>query len=321
MPYLRFLSPIKFFLPGAAAMLVFCLALGGCPRGGGGGGNQPGQLNANELVPENFIRGLFESRPDFASVEGEAKLRILDQSKPFRLTVNADIVAENPDRLRIVASKARGRIEAFDMAVIGDRIGVYLPRDKVYLVGAVDQLPAIGMDLAPEAMIRHILAPDRYLIRMDWREQAPPGRGRGAPGKTAILLEEVSGREVETLERYRLTIQRAPARLLKIERLDRRGNPRFIKRFDRYRNLTTANGETVLIPMTVEIVWPIERRTIRIDWERMEIDGEIDDLAFMPDVPANIEASPLGEAEFAYGDDDFGDDEDDGDFDSGFEGY
>ena len=289
-----------FTLLVAAALLV-----AGC-------GNQnssamkPVDKNAS---PDVMVRNAVETRANLSSIAGKGVMRIVDKPNNFGLTVNADVVADKAERLRIRADKLAGAIQAFDVVMLGDDIGFYIPTQKTLYHGKVADLQNFSFRFDPDDVLQQMLRPETALLLKKWRMADPmQGDPRGA-----VMLEEIAPPNRPHL---RIAINQSSGMIVSISQMDHRGDPVMIKRFDDYRNLNrgrnTPRGATEpVFPYLIAFSWPRDNRSMEMHFKQVEgdavvLDEDFDiaassDTRYLPLVNAQMDADfsdePLAQAD------------------------
>ncbi len=241
--------------------------------------------------PNALVRHAVESRTALSSIAGKGVMRIVDQPSKFGLTVNADVIADDNDRLRIRADKLAGAIQAFDVVMLGDDIGFYIPTQKTLFHGKVDELQNFSFRFDPDEVLQQMLRPDDSLTRRKWRH------AEGGRGNAIVLEEDVSGKR----PRLRLTINPKTGALAGVTQLDASGQPVFVKRYDDYRDLARGRRGQVsesgaVFPYLISFSWPRDRRSMEMHFKSVQGNAPVRDEDFDIAASADTRYRPLSEA-------------------------
>lgn len=292
------------------SLVIAALALAGAL-----GCSNPGNSTAFKPVdvkeaPDLLVSHAVESRANLGSLAGKGVMRIVDAANNFGLTVNADVVADQSDRLRIRGDKLAGSVQAFDVVKIRDDIGFYIPTQKTLYHGKVGDLQYFSFNFDPDEVWRQMLRADTSLLLRDWR-YADSRTGRGALA-SVVLDEDVP----EGRPRLRLAINRRSGMLESISRLDARGEPILVKTFGDYRSLARGAGKNrgtgTVYPFLMSLSWPQSKRMMElhfrnVDGDAVVLDEDYDlatsaDTRYLPLTEAAMESDPLARSDAALGD-------------------
>ncbi len=285
--------PKTLLLAACATALVI---LSGCGDRSRTASGSPVDQNAN---PNVLVQEAVETRTTLSSLAGKGVMRIVDQPTKFGLTVNADVVADDSSRLRIKADKLAGAIQAFDVVMLGDDIGFYVPTQKTLYHGKVNELQNFAFRFDPEEVLQQMLRPETYLLAKRWRY------ADDVNAKNVIVLDEdvANGRP-----RLRVAISKRHGMITSIAQLDREGKPVFVKRFDDYRSLSRGRrGDNVteseaVFPYLMAFSWPRERRSMEMQFKQIDPNARVHDEDFDIAASADTQYRPLQEAEMDIGD-------------------
>lgn len=244
-------------------------------------------------APDLLVKNAVESRTNLSSLAGQGVMRIVDQPSNFGLTVNADVVADETNRLRIRADKLAGAVQAFDVVMLQDDIGFYIPTQKTLYHGKVDDLRYFSFRFDPDEVLRQMLRADTSLLVKHWKHSP---RLASDPAN-AIMLEEIvePGRP-----RRRIAIDQRSGLLVAVEQLDPRGNIVFLKRYEDYRNLeasTKREADPAFFPYTIAFDWPRDRRMMEMRFKSVEGNAVVLDEDFDIATSSDTQYLPLSEAE------------------------
>ncbi|MCD7895662.1 MAG: hypothetical protein LUG50_03185 [Planctomycetaceae bacterium] len=279
-----------------AACSVAMFILSGCGDRSRTASGSPVDQGAN---PNVLVQEAVETRTTLSSLAGKGVMRIVDQPTKFGLTVNADVVADDSSRLRIKADKLAGAIQAFDVVMLGDDIGFYVPTQKTLYHGKVNELQNFAFRFDPEEVLQQMLRPETYLLAKRWRY------ADDVNAKNVVVLDEdvAKGRP-----RLRVAISKRHGMITSIAQLDREGKPVFVKRFDDYRSLSRGRrGENVtesesVFPYLMAFSWPRERRSMEMQFKQIDPNARVYDEDFDIAASADTQYRPLQEAEMDIGD-------------------
>ncbi len=283
----------------AAAMFLLAF-LAGCASSNGRGRPVAGRGVDRGQNPNQMVKNAVDSRASLSSLTGKGVMRIVDQPSKFGLTVNADIVADDSDRLRIRADKLAGTIQAFDVVMLQDDIGFYVPTQKTLYHGKVKDLQNFSFKFDPEAVLQQMLRPDDSLVHKKWRS----AEGQNESG--AIILDEDVP---EGQPRLRLAISNKNGMIASVTQLDPKGQAVFVKRFDDYRTLTQGkggsggkmSGNDSVFPFTMAFSWPRERRSMEMNFKQVDPNAPVRDEDFDLATSADTRQKPLREAQMDPG--------------------
>ena len=276
-----------------AALAVFVAGCGNRDRAA----NRPVDKNEN---PDVLVKNAVESRTALSSIAGRGVMRIVDQPSKFGLTVNADVVADESDRLRIRADKLAGTIQAFDVVKLGDDIGFYIPTQNTLYHGKVRDLQGFSFRFDPDEVLRQMLRPETSLTLKQWRHAEPR---QDDPANVIVLEEDVAGNR----PRMRVAVNQKNGMLASVTQLDARGQPVFIKKFEDYRNLHRSReagrvGEDAsAFPYMMSFSWPRERRSMEMHFKQVEGNAVVLDEDFDIAASSDTRYLPLQEAQMDPG--------------------
>ncbi len=279
-----------------AAALALCLALSGC-------GDAPQSSAARSPVPpaktdnpNTLVRNAVASRTELSSIAGKGVMRIVDQPSKFGLTVNANVLADaSENRLRIRADKLAGSIQAFDVVMLGDDIGFYIPTQNTLYHGKVDDLQNFSFNFDPDEVMRQMMAPDASLTGRKWRFADP---GPNDP-KKAIVLEETGAKNKPHL---RLALNPKNGTIYTVTHMNARGEAVFVKKFDDYRGLSKQGGDS--FPYLISFIWPKDRRSMEMHFKQVEGNARVSDGDFDIAASETTRYLPLNQAESGMAGDD-----------------
>ncbi len=281
----------------AAVRALCCLlafGLAGC-----GGDNsaalRPESAPVRNENPATLVRNAVEARTELSSMAGRGVMRIVDQPGKFGLTVNANVLADaNENRLRIRADKLAGSVQAFDVVMLGDDIGFYIPTQNTLYHGKVGDLRNFSFNFDPDEVMRQMMTADASLTRRKWRHARP---GPADP-KSAIVLEEEGARGRPHM---RLALNPQNGTIYTITHLDSGGEPVFVKKFDDYRSL--AKSDESAFPYLISFIWPRDRRSMEMHFKQVDGNARVSDGDFDIAASADTRYLPLNRAEMEAGDD------------------
>lgn len=267
-------------------------ALAGC----GGNNTAMKPLDPNQS-PDLMVKDAVEKRASLTTLAGKGTMRIVDAPSKFGLSVNTDIVADENDRLRIKADKLGGSIQAFDVAMLEDDIGFYIPTQKTLYHGKVDDLQDFAFRFQPDAILRQMLRPDTSLLLKSWRRTDPD---QYDPKNAIILVENTSPGK----DSLRLAIDQRSGVLMSVAQINPRGDTVLVSSFGDYRVLNrgrkhpsksrTASQE--LFPYRMSLSWPNERRSMEMQFKSVEGDAIVLDEDFDLATSDDTRYRPLREA-------------------------
>lgn len=245
--------------------------------------------------PDVLVKNAVEVRTSLSSIAGKGVIRIVDKPSRFGLTVNADIVGDESDRLRIRADKLAGAVQAFDVVKLGDDIGFYIPTRKVLYHGKTEDLRHLSFNFDPDDMLRQMLRPDTALLIRKWK--AAPGAPNAAGNILAVEEDAPANRP-----RLRLELDRRTGRIVSLAQLDALGNPLLVKSYGDYRDLAPAgrrgsgrNANSVF-PYLISFSWPREERMMELHFKAVDGNAVILDEDYDIAASSDTEYRPLNEA-------------------------
>ena len=259
--------------------------------------NRPVNKNEN---PDVLVKNAVEARTSLSSIAGKGVMRIVDQPSKFGLTVNADVVADDNDRLRIRGDKLAGAIQAFDVVKLGDDIGFYVPTQKTLYHGKTYDLQGFAFSFDPDEVLRQMLQPDTSLTLKRWRHADPR---QDDPANTIVLEEDLPGNRPH----LRLAISQKSGMLTAVTQLDGRGQPVFVKRFDDFRDLSRSRkggrveADDSAFPYLMSFTWPRERRSMEMHFKQVEGNAPVYDEDFDIAASSDTRYLPLREAQMDPG--------------------
>jgi hypothetical protein len=287
-----------------ASTLCLTLSLSGCgEQERADAGSRPGAESGRQENPDALVRSAIESRTELSSIAGKGVMRIVDQPSKFGLTVNANVVADaSENRLRIKADKLAGSVQAFDVVMLGDDIGFYIPTQNTLYHGKVGDLQNFSFNFDPDEVMRQMMTADASLIRRKWRHAKA---GPGDP-KTAIVLEEAGSRNRPYL---RLALNPKNGTIYTITHMDASGEPVFVKKFDDYRDLASngkrgdkLSADDTSFPYLISFIWPKDKRSMEMHFKQVEGNARVSDGDFDIAASETTRYLPLNQAESQEGD-------------------
>ena len=273
---------------------LLCLALAGCgSRDAASAGKRPTDRNEK---PDVLVRNAVESRTALSSISGKGVMRIVDQPSKFGLTVNADVLADaDHNRLRIKADKLAGTIQAFDVVMLDQDIGFYIPTQNTLYHGKVGDLQNFSFNFDPDEVLRQMMTPDTSLTTRKWRH----AESRKDDPSGAIVLEESNAKGRPHL---RLAISSKTGLINTITQMDGRGQPVMIKRFDDYRDLSRGRRSSrveqddTAFPYLISFSWPRDRRSMEMHFKQVEGNAPVSESDFDIAASSNTRYLPLNQA-------------------------
>lgn len=289
------------------AVALTLLGLVGC-GGGQGGGNRPASYAVSKKDnPNKIVKDAVSSRTALSSISGKGVMRIVDQPSKFGLTVNANVIADEQDRLRIRADKLAGAIQAFDVVMLGDDIGFYIPTQRTLYHGKVKDLQGFSFRFEPDEVLNQMLRPDTSLLARKWRlsnsDVAATGRkkGRGGSGSSSgkITLEEDVP---EGRPHLRIVIDQRNGTIASVTQLNGRGEAIMVKRYEDYRNLARSgrggrvSDDNSVFPYLISFNWPRDKRTMEMHFKQVQGNVRVSDGDFDLATSSDTKNRPLKEA-------------------------
>ena len=288
--------------------LMLAVAMAALLSGCSGGNSQTMRPVDKSASPDLMVKNAVESRTSLSSIAGKGVMRISDQPSRFGLTVNANVVADESDRLRIRADKLAGSIQAFDVVMLGNDVGFYIPTQKTLYHGKVEDLQNFSFRFDPDEVLRQMLRPDTTLTLKRWRHSDSL---RGDPTDSTMLEQDLP----EGQPRLRLAINNRTGMITSVTQLDQSGEPFLVKRYDDYRKLpglgkASKEADASVFPYLIAFSWPRDRRSMEMHFKSVEgnavlLDEDFDiaasdDTRYLPLQDARMDASlgdePMAEA-------------------------
>ena len=246
-------------------------------------------------TPDIMVSNAVETRATLSSLAGQGVMRIVDTPNKFGLTVNANVVADESDRLRIRGDKLAGAIQAFDVVMLGDDIGFYVPTQRTLYHGKVTDLRYFAFRFDPDEVLRQMLRPDTSLLLKRWEVVAGNNRDRS----DNIILQE---RAPANRPRLELAISRRTGMIASITQLDAYGQPVLIKSYGDYRGLSRgrkSDPNAPVFPYLMTLSWPRDKRMMELHFKSVDGDAVVldedfelatsDDTHYRPLVEANLD--------------------------------
>jgi hypothetical protein len=277
------------------AALAAVLLLSGCSSSGRGSSSVAFKPVDTTASPEVLVANAVESRASLSSLSGKGVMRIVDTPNRFGLTVNANVVADDTKRMRIRGDKLAGSIQAFDIVMLGEEIGFYVPMQKTLYYGKVNELQNLTFRFDPDEVLRQMLSPDASLLLKKWRYVPSENQGRGRPSEI-ILEEEVPGNR----PRMQLALDSRTGMILSVSHLDPSGRPFLVKNYGDYRSLDRGKGKRVqddfVFPYLMSLSWPRDQRSMELHFKAVEGDAIVLEEDFDLATSDDTRYLPLGEA-------------------------
>lgn len=275
-----------------AAALLFLL-MPGCGRRDPAATNRPASFSVDRgQNPNQMIRDAVQSRTALSSLAGKGVMRIVDQPSKFGLTVNANIVADEQDRLRIRADKLAGAIQAFDVVMLGDDIGFYIPTQKTLYQGKVKDLKGFSFSFAPDEVLQEMLRQETMLLSKKWRIAEGGSKG-------SIILEEDGA---PNRPRLQVALDQRNGTISSVTYLDARGQPTMVKRYGDYRSLARGRGNSrvtddgTVFPYLISFSWPRDKRSMEMQFKQVQGNAPVSDEDFDLATSSDTRNRPLREA-------------------------
>jgi hypothetical protein len=260
-------------------------------------------MGAGELTA--LVRRSLAVFPAPESLFARADLRIIDRPERFSLGVAAEIALREPNDLRIVATKLAGKIQAFDAAILGERVVLHVPREEVYYAGTTDDLArAVGAFDPGEAM-GQVLRPERHLLGRRWRLREVVGKRERHRRKRLFRLEEVAPAGGS---RWHIEIEDETWYLMEAVEIDEDGDVLLHRTYTSYRPLrggATAPGAGEAMPgvekafpYRVVVAWPYLTRSVAVRFKEIELNAGFDEATFRLEPPRDGKTTvlPIGDA-------------------------
>ena len=278
------------------AVALALVSLCGCSGGGNRNASALKPVDASSS-PDLLVSNAVESRASLSSLSGQGVMRIVDTPNKFGLTVNANVVADQSDRLRIRGDKLAGAIQAFDVVMLGQDIGFYVPTQKTLYHGKVEDLKYFAFRFDPDEVLRQMLRPDTSLLLKKWEVVEKNTRDRSGN----LILEEVAS---ANRPRLQLAINQRTGMLSSISQLDPTGDPILVKTYGDYRGIERgkkgSNSDSAVFPYLMSLSWPKDRRMMELHFKAVDGDAVVldedfdlatsDDTRFLPLMDANLQS-------------------------------
>ncbi|MDR1533668.1 MAG: hypothetical protein LBU64_01015 [Planctomycetota bacterium] len=274
-------------------LVLSLILVAGCSTGDSPVSSGPIDENA---PPDLLVKNAVENRASLSSLAGSGVMRIVDKPNRFGLTVNAAVLADESDRLRIRADKLAGAVQAFDVVKLGDDIGFYVPSQRTLYHGKVEDLRYFAFRFDPDEVLRQMLRPDTSLLIKKWRHAASRA---GDSGESLVMEEDVPGNR----PRLRLTLERRTGRIASLVQLDSGGDPILVRSYGDYRGLDGGVGAGSrrkagpVFPYLISFAWPRDNRLMEMRFRTVEGNAVVLDEDFDIAASADTKYLPLSEAE------------------------
>jgi hypothetical protein len=102
------------------------------------------------------------------SIVAQASMKAIDKEEDFTLRCSAQILADRPDKLLIVATKGLGT-EIMNLSLVGDSLDVWLPRKKTLYQGKINDLNDADLNFHPQEIVEQVLFPTREFLKLPWQ--------------------------------------------------------------------------------------------------------------------------------------------------------
>ncbi|MCC8191171.1 MAG: hypothetical protein LIP77_11155 [Planctomycetes bacterium] len=279
-------------IPRIAAVFALCIILSGCSDRG----NRSTRTVDESANPDLLVKNAVETRTSLSSIAGKGVMRIVDQPNRFGLTVNADVVADESNRLRIRADKLAGAIQAFDVVMLQDDIGFYIPTQNTLYHGKVEDLQYFSFRFDPDEVLRQMLRPETSLLLKKWRNSP---NLPGDPANAIMVEEDAPANQ----PRLRLAINKRNGMIASVTQLDRNNQPVLVKRYDDYRDLSRSRRSTRMadddsaFPYLISFTWPRDKRMMEMHFKTVEGNAMVIDEDFEVATSSDTRYLPLTEAQ------------------------
>lgn len=255
-----------FFL----SLLVFLIAAG-C---------QPPQDKTGNVSAEELVRKSVEKRMDLQNLAGSGEMKIVDKGSDFSLSVKIEMVAKDPDHLRIRATKLADAIVAFDLLMQGRDVAFYVPTRNTLYTGNVENLQSGGVNFSPKAVINRILHADRGLLDRKWKIL---GTNKDMFSAN-LVLEQIHTRGQPYVKIY---VDGRREVLLKVEHFNEKGIIFFLEEYNGYKEMMTDKetlsgrkiGAGVFFPTRFLLSWPDKGRYVSVTLRNFEVDKQEKEIA------------------------------------------
>lgn len=248
------------------ALACLCLILGGCPQPQ----TLPDGMNATELV-----RKAVETRASLKNLVGRGEMKIVDRDSDFSLSVKIDMAVQDPDHLRIRATKLADAIVAFDMLMMGKSAAFFVPTRNTLYKGDADNLKQGGVNFAPREVIARILHADRGLMDRQWKVRNKGKDSVFGPGE--LLLEQIH----KPGEPYVIiAVDTRRVLLNKVQHYNAKGELFFQEEYNGYKEIMTGQttmsgnkiGAGIFLPSKFVLSWPNKGRLVSVTLRDYEYD-------------------------------------------------
>ena len=197
--------------------------------------------------------------------------------------------------LRIRGDKLAGAIQAFDVVMLGQDIGFYVPTQRTLYHGKVADLRYFAFRFDPDEVLRQMLRPDTSLLLKRWEVVASNSRDRSGN----IILRE---RAPANRPRLELAISQRTGMIASITQLDPAGQPVMVKSYGDYRGLNRGrknDPNAPVFPFLMTLSWPRDKRMMELHFKSVDGDAVVldedfelatsDDTHFRPLIEANLD--------------------------------
>ena len=277
----------------AAAVALFLAA--GCRNRGGSApvaGDKTSRAAPGAAAGgSSAVASAVNRQATLSSLSGAGVIRMFDAPARFKLGVNAEIVASQPNQfLRIKAEKLAGTVKAFELFMAAPDVALYVPMEKTLYAGQVQDCDGLGLPIKPDEILDQLLRPDTELLLHQWRSV-------GAEGGRDVYEDET--------RQLRAAVDRRTGLLAMIEQRDAGGNLYLRKTLENYRSVDLGGGRTgrgptsgdLVYPFTQKVEWPRDQRRVEIHFKRMLPNAPVKDSDINNFyVPENVRELPLDRA-------------------------
>jgi len=274
-----------------AILCVALLAGTGC-NGVGSGNGEDNDPRPTQTAQELVRQGL-SKRIAITSLEATALMKITDIPSDFGLRINTVITARSPNKLRIVADKAAGKIKIFDVVLVRSDIAFHIPRKRRLYQGKVKELKKVGISFRPDHILRELLQPQTGLLLKTFEHDSHDR-------STATLAEVSSAGHTKT----KITIVRKTGQISQVVQLGKDGKEVFVKEYRNYRKIKRQHGKMKPVkgplavkqawfPGVIHLKWPQDKRSVKITFRTIKVNTPVDDDAFELAVSERTRTLPI----------------------------
>ncbi len=224
-----------------------------------------------------------QNRADLTSMRSKGTFRIIDEREDYELAVNVEVLAAEPQSLKVRATRMAKK--GFTILMRGGKLQFYLPREGKLYVGTPRRFAEMTGFFSPERLMDRLLRFEPSMAARAWARD-------DLTGDTLVFTEV----HPEGHPYLRLTIDGVRRRIERVAHYDATGRAYFVESYSRYVTVDTPRGEREF-PLSAELEWPQLKRRALIDFRGVEPDREITEEMWRVRIshPGETKTLPLSE--------------------------